>query len=82
MKTMSKNERIDMIIRLKDELKAIKILVKVKPLTPKRLMKMKGFENISYEDAISTVEQLREYTSIFITQMNRLGIEKIKRSKD
>ena len=39
---------------------------------------MEGFENLSYEDAVITVEQLREYANIVVTQMNRLGIEKIK----
>lgn len=61
--------------KIKEELaklKAFKAKCKQK-LTVARFKTMKGFEHLTDEVAEKVLDQLREYTRIILTQMNRLN---------
>ena len=65
---------------IKDELEKLKVLKSRygRKMTIARLKTMKGFEKISDEVAKQVIEQLEEYASIVIKQLNRLQPIKIR----
>lgn len=59
---------------IKDELEKLKVLKSRygRKMTIARLKTMKGFEKVSDEVAGQVIEQLEEYASIVLKQLNRL----------